>query len=294
MTTVEFRKGRALLGFMGMQDAQNFLTGACVIENSNELQIYMEKWKSANKIVSGFGRRAPSHVEQREIGHGHAIYLQKLMDQEIFKRTFGFNQTLREVEIEGLVSFQRNIDTDYTAELADKMHADEEAVLEKCLPLNFEQRLEITFDQTIPGVSFSSFSPKLVLSGLQITGLGGPPVIIGDKPVQQPGVLFLIGTQANYVQVVEYSSRFFLKNGYHRTYAALIAGRKFIPAVVLKAHDFSETGAANLGFFSKELLMSDAPPLLRDFLNDDVTADVKLRPMRKILRIRVDEFSVPR
>ena len=102
------------------------------------------------------------------------------------------------------------------------------------------------------------------------------------------------GTQANYVQVTRLNSRFLLKNGYHRAYAALLAGLKYLPAVVFEASDFAETGALRPGFFGRELVMSAKPPLLKDFLDDRVMLDVKIRAMRKVIRIGIDEFFIPR
>jgi hypothetical protein len=174
------------------------------------------------------------------------------------------------------------------------MSSNDRAVLTCTLPLEFKQDVQITFDQTVPGVTFSAASPKLQLGGLQLLGVGGPEVSVGGQQVTQPGVIFLIGTQPNYVQVAHYKDRYFLKNGYHRAYAALLSNRKHIPAVVSEFDDFAGVGAINPGFFSKELLMSDAPPLLSDFLNPQFAIDVRLKPMRKIIRVRVDEFLAPR
>src|SRR5712692_1665171 len=294
MDITGFRRGRALLGFMTEQDAINFLKGNCAIESENELEVYRKKWASAAKLAGDLKLRILSPLVQGEISQGYLSYTKEVLTQELFKRTFGENFALREVELERVISFQRHIDAEYSAELAAKMKTDDRFVLESCLPTKFHQNLEVTFDQAVPGVTFSSPSPKLLLAGIEVIGVGGPEVSLGGQLVQQPGALFLVGTQPNYVQVVEYRNRYFLKNGYHRAYAALLSGRRHIPAVVSVAEDFVGIGAINPGFFQRDLLMSDAPPLLPDFLNDGIAVDVKLRPMRKVVRARVDEFFVPR
>jgi hypothetical protein len=294
MDNAEFRRGRALLGFVSEQDAVNFLNGMCVIQNQNELDAYKEKWRHAADLAARIKLRTLSPVNQQELPHSYSGHAKQLTEQPAFRQLFGTNFALREVELERLIAFQRYIDSEHSKELATKMASDEKSVLECCLPLEFRQNLQVTFDQTIPGVTFSSVSPKLQLAGLQLVGLGGPEVTLGGQPVAQPGVLFAIGTQQNYVQVARYKNRYFLKNGYHRAYAALLSNRRHIPAVVSEFDDFAGVGALNPAFFPKELLMSDAPPLLPDFLNDGIALDVRLIPMRKIIRVRVDEFLAPR
>jgi hypothetical protein len=294
MDNSQFRRGRALLGFMGEQDVRNFLNGACVIENQNELDVYMEEWRRAAESVSRLKLRVLSPVNQQELSLSHSDHVRQLILQPGFKQLFGANFALREVALENLVAFQRYVDAEHSVELATTMGSDEQSVLNCCLPLQFKQDLQITYDQTVPGVTFSSVSPKLQLAGLQLLGVGGPEVTIGGQQLAQPGVLFVIGTQPNYVQVARYKDRYFLKNGYHRAYAALLANRKHIPAVVSEFEDFIGVGALNPGFFPKELLMNDAPPLVPDLLNQEIALDVKLKPMRKMIRVRVDEFLAPR
>jgi hypothetical protein len=291
---MEFRRGRALFGFMSEQDAGNFLNGLCVFQDQDEFESYKKKWAPAADSVSQLKLRVLSPVNQRELSPLHSDYVKQLTENPGFRQIFRTDFAVREVELERVIAFQRHIDTEYAEELANKMASDDKYVMDSCLPLVFKQEVQVSFDQTVPGVTFSSVSPKLQLGGLQIIGVGGPEVTIGGQRVQQPGVIFLIGTQPNYVQVVEYESRYFLKNGYHRAYAALLSNRKQIPAVVYRAEDFATVGALNPAFFSRELLLSAAPPLLCDFLNEKIAVDVKLKPMRKILRARVDDFFAPR
>ncbi len=290
----EFRRGRALLGFMSEQEARDFLNGLCVVQGQAEIEAHKNRCAAAAETVKGLGPRVLSPVNQRELAPSYSTYAKQLCDQPAFRQLFGSKFALREVELEHLVCFQRYVDTEHSAELAAKMRSSDKYILESCLPLEFRQDVQVSFDQAVPGVTFSSVSPKLQFAGLQITGFGGPEITYGGQQVKQVGVLLLIGTQPNYVQVVGYNGRYFLKNGYHRAYAALLSNRKQIPAVVSESEDFAGTGALNTGFFSRELLLGDAPPLVTDFLNDRIAVDVKLKPMRKVIRVRADDFLVPR
>jgi hypothetical protein len=294
MDAAPFRQGRGLLGFMSEQEAVEFLRGTCVFENEAELKSAQGKWASASRAVAELIRplRAP---ERKPISQHFDKYLEQLAAQPVFKQSCGGDYTLQQIEIDNLIAFQRNIDTEYATELASKMKASEQSVMESCLPLSFQQNLDVTFDPSTPGaVTFSTFSPKLIFSGMHVVGVGGPQVRIGEQLIQQPGALFLVGAQANYVQVTELNSRFLLKNGYHRAYAALLAGLKHLPVVLTKITDFAETGALRSGFFPKERLMSEAPPLLKDFVDDRFAMELKFRAMRKVIRVRMDEFFIPR
>jgi hypothetical protein len=245
----------------------------------------LDEWASANKTVREL-QRGLTRPERRPIRNDFAGYVHKLGEQQAFKQVCAAKCTVEEIEIANLVAFQRHIDIEYADKLAEDMRKNDHFVLESCLPLNFHQNLDVTFDPAIPAVSFSSYSPKLALTALQAVGIGGPEVSIGGQTVEQPGAIFLIGTQSNFVQVTEFDSRFILKNGYHRAYAAMLAGRKYIPAIVSQISDFVETGAVRPGFFSRDRMV--------DFLNDSIAIGVKVRAMRKVIRLSVDEFFIPR
>ncbi len=120
MDAAPFRRGRGLLGFMNEQEAVDFLRGTCVFENEAELKSAQDKWASASRAVAELMRplRAP---ERKPISQHFEKYLEQLAAQQAFKQTCGGNCTLHQIEIENLIAFQRNIDTEYASELASKM-----------------------------------------------------------------------------------------------------------------------------------------------------------------------------
>src|SRR5262249_41633967 len=85
--------------------------------------------------------------------------------QPTFQQVFGTSVSLKEVELERLIAFQRHIDLEYSTELAAAMSTDEATILSQALPLEFKQNVQVTFDQAVPGVTFSSVSPKLQAGG---------------------------------------------------------------------------------------------------------------------------------
>jgi hypothetical protein len=65
-----------------------------------------------------------------------------------------------------------------------------------------------------------------------------------------------------------------------------------VPCVFVKARNFQELGAAAPGFLPYEVLFSDRPPFLTDFLDDTFSVLVNQKAMRKVVRISAEEFLV--
>jgi hypothetical protein len=103
---------------------------------------------------------------------------------------------------------------------------------------------------------------------------------------------FTVGADPSFVQIAEYKSRLFLRDGYHRCYALLSGGVTRIPCIFIKVQDLREIGAGNPGTFSPDVLSSDRPPFVRDFLNDQVAVTVDDDALIKVVRIVAEEFTV--
>jgi hypothetical protein len=120
-------------------------------------------------------------------------------------------------------------------------------------------------------------NPNLQLRSLP-TGSNGPFVLHGGSP---------------FFEVGEYRGRWFLRDGYHRAYALLREGIVRVPAVIVHARTLRELGPVGDWFFAEEILLGERPPLVMDFLDDEMTI-VYTRPrMLKTIRITVDESFAP-
>ena len=97
---------------------------------------------------------------------------------------------------------------------------------------------------------------------------------------------------AGFVQIAEYNDRWFVRDGYHRTYGLLCRGVYEIPCIFIRARTFQELGAAAPGFLPYEILFGERPPLLTDFLDDSVSVSTNQKAMRKVVRIAAEEFMV--
>lgn len=79
------------------------------------------------------------------------------------------------------------------------------------------------------------------------------------------------GCTSPYLEVAFHRGRWFLRDGYHRSYGLLRRGIRCVPAVVVHARTIRELGAIGHKFFSEDILFSAPPPMLRDFTNEALT-----------------------
>lgn len=96
-----------------------------------------------------------------------------------------------------------------------------------------------------------------------------------------------------FLEVAEFRGRWFLRDGYHRAYRLLTHGAFLLPAVVVRARTLGELGAVQPWFFSEEMLFSDRPPRVVDFLDDLLTLQYTRPPLLKTLHLTVEESFAP-
>ena len=89
-------------------------------------------------------------------------------------------------------------------------------------------------------------------------------------------------SKSPYMEIASYRGRWFLRDGYHRSFRILKRGISLVPAVVVYAETLAQLGAIGSQFFAEEILFSRSPPLLADFLDDQMVLRY-LRPQREIV-----------
>jgi hypothetical protein len=98
-----------------------------------------------------------------------------------------------------------------------------------------------------------------------------------------------IHTGSPFFEVAQYRNRWFLRDGYHRAYHCLAAGVVHLPSVIVHARTIGEVGAVHPWFFPEDVLFSDKPPRVHDFLEDALVLEYNRSPLSKTLRITVEE-----
>jgi hypothetical protein len=102
-----------------------------------------------------------------------------------------------------------------------------------------------------------------------------------------------ISSGSPFFEVAQYRGRWFLRDGYHRAYGLLQAGIVEVPTVIIEAKSLAELGAIQPWFFAEDILFSDHPPMVTDFLRDELTIRYSRPALVKSIRITMDETFVP-
>lgn len=103
---------------------------------------------------------------------------------------------------------------------------------------------------------------------------------------------FLIGHGLPWIQVAVWEGRQILRDGYHRGLALLRAGITHVPVALVKVTKPEELGLTSASFFPLQTLTSAQPPLLRDFLDDDLSRVLVMPDMLKAIRITAEELMI--
>ena len=100
---------------------------------------------------------------------------------------------------------------------------------------------------------------------------------------------FSVHAGGPFFEVACFRGRWFLRDGYHRAYALLQAGVFEIPAVIVQAATLEELGANAPCFFPEQVLFSQAPPRVIDFLNQELVLEYERVPFLKTIHIQMEE-----
>jgi len=106
---------------------------------------------------------------------------------------------------------------------------------------------------------------------------------------KDPAVPLSVHTGSPFFEVASFRNRWFLRDGYHRAYTLMRAGVFEIPAVVVYAKTLEELGATQSWFFPEDILFSDNPPYVSDFLDNDLILEYDRPALIKTLRITTEE-----
>jgi hypothetical protein len=112
----------------------------------------------------------------------------------------------------------------------------------------------------------------------QVAGDSLPLMLTGGSPI---------------FEVAEFRGRWFLRDGYHRSFQMLRAGVAMGFAVIVHARTLEELGAVEPFFFCEETLFSARPPMVTDFLEERLVLTYKRPRMRKRITVRIEESLEP-
>ena len=189
----------------------------------------------------------------------------------------GLSWSLGIVDLRFLIAFQRRLTfRSEVPSLSIPARNDWPALMALSFGYTRPIECELAHDHLTRTVTIRSSNPNL---HIRTTNDAASPLSI-----QNSGPFF---------EVACFRSRWFLRDGYHRAYDLLRAGVFKVPAVVIQVSNLEDLGAAQSWFFPEEVLFSQTPPHVADFLNDDLVIEYERPPLIKTLRIALEETLTP-
>jgi hypothetical protein len=96
------------------------------------------------------------------------------------------------------------------------------------------------------------------------------------------------------MQVVRWRGAYILRDGYHRAYGLLSQGIASVPVLYHEFPDHQPPLVA-AGLFDPNVYISERAPLLRDYLDDAVSANIEVRRTQKtlVIQVQVMELDTP-
>ncbi len=279
------RTSRALLGFMGETEAINFLKA-----NSTPEEITEDKLLEIAKTSRTAAESLPKPdlgAEVLEIDAKYKAELEAVAKSPVFPEAIGQRKwSFKLIEIDKLVCFQMYVDTGYSDEMAEKLDSsDLKSVIDFCLPTKpMKRQVGAAYDP-------SERVHTLFSSTMDFRVIGPSKAI--DPVTKRQSFGFIIGWGVPFVLVAKFQDRYFLKNGYHRVYMLRKNGVKHAACTLIEGENYEDTGAARPGFFLPNLLLSDRPPTFASFFSDRIAPEIRMQSQTKIIRVKVDEFSLP-
>jgi len=273
------RRGRALIGWMNPDEARLSLAGRKVDQRDH--QEYVQRVEQARAAVAS----RPPGIDQTNVvsvvPDALSDHVEALRQHQSSAPYFNEGWRVAVVDLSKVCAAQPSIFSDQAVERV--VGVDEDSIVSLAtvaLPIPTPSTHAAQFDPIKQAWVFSSPDPNL-----RISGQFGRPI--------QPGVNafgFVVAVAASMLQVISYHGRYLLRDGYHRAYGFLSRGITRVPALVREVATFDALGLP-MGLLPQDAFLGDRPPLLVDYLNDEVAADVVMPVTQKAIIIQALELN---
>jgi hypothetical protein len=272
------RPARALIGWMSQQEGQLCLGGRQV-QNAQKPE-YISKVQTAKTAV----QKRPLGVDQSEVlaevPPELQEYLTTFQSQDAFK-PFATEKWLPKIaDLRKVCALQPVVFWDHAEERATSANPQEMLSVAKItLPIPDRAEIPLQYEPTRNTWMITSRNPNLKIVGNF------------SAPIQGfTGCGFLIAVNASFVQVVLHRGRYLLRDGYHRSLGLLARGITKVPVLYREFSDYEELGLP-AGMLEGQSYLGERPPLLEDYLNNDVASEVLLPASQKMIVIQGMEMN---
>ena len=189
----------------------------------------------------------------------------------------GLSWSLGVVDLRSLIAFQRRLVLHPgVATTCNPGPRDWPALFALCFGPPKQIEYTMTHNRSIGTLVLQSANPDLHL-----------------RPSRDPATPLTVHAGGPFMEVACFRNRWFLRDGYHRAYALLQSGVFVVPAVIVHAATIEQLGADHASFFPEQVLFSERPPQVADFLDQDLVLEYERAPFLKTIRIHVEETLSP-
>ena len=264
---------RVLAGFTDQNHFQGLVGEYLATLDAVEQQQVLAAAQAAREAAKALQEVPLADVVVRQAGGSvvEGLLADPLFMTTFQARPFGFQY----VRADRLIAVQATVNPRH-----DLVPDGEDELLAFCLPHRWDVPAEISFVPPAGPIQITSSSPTLQTVKMEMERATGK-VTLAPAP------------HINLVQVQEFNGRFYLRNGYHRVYDLLSAGRVEIPALVSQALAPQEVELGPAGFGIGYTMGLARPPLVADLLGPS-TIKTKVRERRYGVAINLDfkQFNI--
>src|SRR5579872_458298 len=274
------RPARALIGWMSQDETHLALTA-----RRQDVELTPEQAAQIARAHAVVAAR-PSGINQDDVETDVSgeldSYVAIARSEPSFSELLTAGWRVASVDLSRVIAVQPIVHVDHAAERTAGPAADDLVGLARVsLPVSASQHLPVQFDPSQRAWIVSSPNPNLrvVGHGVAASPVAGQPPVIG----------FVVSLLTSYVRVGRYDGRYILLDGYHRAYGFLRQKIAGVPALVGEVNAFAELALP--GALPEDVFLGERPPLLRDYLDDSVSAPVRLPATQKTIVIPALELN---
>jgi hypothetical protein len=271
------RPGRALIGWMPPERGAIALAGGR--HEAAQDQDLIERVEAARAAVAGREAGVNQDGIIDESDAALATIVERLRQQPDTGAFWEEGWTVAVADLTQVCSLQQSVASQQAEDrVRDVDPEDLASIATVTLPPPSTAAIPAQFDEQKKAWIITAPNPNL-----QITSAVNGPSDNG------PVFGFSVAILPSFLQVARHHGRFVLRDGYHRAFGLLARGITRAPAFI---RDFGvgPLGTA-AGLFATDVYLGDRPPLLRDFLDDEVAADVDVPAVQKMIVVQGMELT---
>jgi hypothetical protein len=271
------RPGRALIGWMPPERGAIALAGGN--HDGAHNQDLIDRVETSRAVVA---EREPV-IDQDgiidETDPAIASIVERLRQQQDTGAFWEEGWTVGIADLNRVCSLQQSVASQQAEERVSEVDPDDPlSIAAVTLPPPSTEQIPAQFDEQKNVWIITAPNPNLRIT----SAINGPS---DNGPVFG----FSIAILPSFLQVARHHGRYVLRDGYHRAFGLLARGITRAPAFI---RDFG-VGAlgTDAGLFTTDVYLGKRPPLLRDFLDDEVAADVDVPAVQKMIVVQAMELT---